>query len=188
MNEACAVKKKKLTVAGNLSFVMLFTAAMAVSELYPPGGSASRRRSLKVLTSVGNRVAFRFPVRWRPTPGGTGVARMAEWLPLGVRSCPSGWSFQDSLIIAIAITHYLWVRACALGRDQRRRSRWLRVPSHCNNIVSATSQSTGEDRDSQRDEDVGWTMACAIVHPSSASYQGRTYGSVDVGCQSNRDR
>ena len=45
---------------------------MADSGLYPPGGCALRRRSLKVLTSADDRVTSRFPARWGPELGGTG--------------------------------------------------------------------------------------------------------------------
>ena len=62
----------QLTVAGNLSFMMLSVAAMAVSDLYPPGGCALRRRSLKVLTSAGDRVPPRLLVRLGPELGGMG--------------------------------------------------------------------------------------------------------------------
>ena len=59
-------------MAGNLSFIMLLVAAMAVSDLYPPGGCALRKRSLNVFTSSGDRVPPRLLVRVGPELGGTG--------------------------------------------------------------------------------------------------------------------
>lgn len=73
MDKTLAVKKKQLTASGNLSFIILFVAAIAVSDLYPPGGRALRRRCLKLPTCADDKLTLRFPVRWGPELGGTGA-------------------------------------------------------------------------------------------------------------------
>ena len=95
-------------MAGNLSFIILFSAAIAVSDLYPPGGCALRRRSLKVLTSAGVRSTSRFPARRGPELGGTGcwvgggVATMGTAVPSKMVTSELG-----SVIIVIVDTHHL---------------------------------------------------------------------------------
>ena len=68
--------KKQLTVAGSLSFTIILAAAIADSGLYPPGGRALRRRSLKEPICVGDRLMFRFSVRRGPELGGMGTIGM----------------------------------------------------------------------------------------------------------------